>query len=98
MNVYELRAADNAIALAYCDRSEYTRQHELTGRPADLARWSPPAVEIVRDGSGGTEPSDIMLLGVEPALTARAVACMGDLLRAAGQVLPLLSADGEYYL
>lgn len=98
MIVYQLRTADRAIALAYRDAAEYNRQHDFTGTSVDVAGWSPPAVEIIRDGSGGTAPADVTLLGVEPAFSARAVERVGHLLRASGQLLPLISVDGEFYL
>ena len=96
MTVYELRSSDDAVTLAYSDKAEYTRQSELTGKKVDLTRWSPPAVRIVRDGLGG-EDSDFALLATEPAFSARAVQILGDLLQKSGQLLPLLSADGEFY-
>jgi hypothetical protein len=98
VTVYELRKADKAIGLAYRDRSEYGRQRELTGRKVEVDTWSPPAVEVIRDGSSGTEPSDVVLLGVEAAFSGRAVKALGDFLGVSGQLLPLLSADGEFYL
>ena len=98
MVVYRLRAVDNAISLAFRSKAQYTRQHELTGNAVDPNDWSPPAVDVIRDGSGGTIASDLAILGVEPAFTGRAIERIGNLLRESGQVLPLLSADGEYYL
>jgi hypothetical protein len=55
-------------------------------------------VEIIRDGSGGTAESDLVFLGLEPAFTAHAVEALQSVLFPNGQVLPLRSADGEFYL
>ena len=38
------------------------------------------------------------MLGVEPAFTARAVEALQDVLFPDGQILPLRSSDGEFYL
>lgn len=64
----------------------------------DPRQWEALQVAIIRDGSAGSQPSDLMLLGVEPAFTARAVEALRDVLFTHGQILPLRSADGEFYL
>jgi len=53
-------------------------------------------VRVVRDGSGGTDPTDFGLVWTEPALNFRAIEALADLLRQDGQILPLLSENGDY--
>lgn len=98
MTVYELRAGLDSQALACRRDSEIRRVSELAGQPVDPASWSPLEVELIRDGSAGTAPSDLVMLGVEPAFTARAVEALQDVLFPFGQILPLRSVDGEFYL
>lgn len=98
MTVYELRAGLDTQALTCRRAPEILRVSELAGQPIDPASWPPLEVRLIRDGSAGTAPSDLVMLGVEPAFTARAVEALQDLLFPLGQILPLRSPDGEFYL
>jgi hypothetical protein len=67
------------------------------GRSPALDDWQPPAVAAVRDGSAGLQMTDFAVVWVEPAVSRGAVEALGDVLRAHGELLPLLCPDGEYY-
>src|SRR5436189_5584851 len=68
----------------------------LGGRTIDPNSWPKIAVRVVRDGSGGTEATDFGLAWTEPAVNFRTVEALSDILRANGQILPLLSEAGRY--
>jgi hypothetical protein len=97
-SVYELRAGTATRALCCRREGEYRRVWELGGQPIEPDRWTPLEVQLIRDGSAGTAPGDLVMLGVEPAFTSRAVEALQDVLFPAGQILPLRSPDGEFYL
>lgn len=66
--------------------------------PIDPASWKPLEVEFIREAGAGVAASDLVMLGTEPAFTARAVEALQDVLFKHGQILPLRSDDGEFYL
>jgi hypothetical protein len=98
VTVFELAAADSAVALHCAREGDYGRVHALGAQAIDASQWEPLRVRYIRDGSAGADPSDLVMLGVEPAFTARAVEQLADVLFACGQILPLRSDDGEFYL
>ena len=73
MKVWRLQAAENSRALHCVREGDYRRVSELADQPVDVNSWEPLRVQYIRDGSAGSEPSDLVMLGVEPAFTARAV-------------------------
>jgi hypothetical protein len=98
VQVYRLEATEDASRLHCRVESEYSRVADLMAEPVAVTDWQPPSVQLIRDGSAGSAPSDLVMLGMEPAFTRRAVDALGDLLTDNGQLLPLVSADGEFYL
>lgn len=96
MTVYELRAGQHSRALTCRREREFDQLWELGGHAIDPSGWSPLEVELIRDGSAGSAPSDLVMLGVEPAFTVRAVEALQDVLFPSDQILPLRSADGEF--
>ena len=78
--------------------SDYDRVYDLGAERIEPGNWQPLSVEYIRDGSAGTAVSDLVFLGIEPAFTARAVEALQDVLFPYGQILPLRSPDGEFYL
>jgi hypothetical protein len=98
MTVFRLQASENALAL-YCPReSDFSQTRILDGRRLAENEWAPLQVGFIRDGSAGSEPSDLLMLGTYPALSVRAVEVLSNVVFAVGQVLPLRSDDGEFYL
>ena len=98
LTVFRLGTAPTARALACRREGAYARVYDLRASPVEADRWEALEVEFIRDGSGGDAESDILLLGTEPAFTARAVEALQDVLYPYGQILPLRSRDGEFYL
>ena len=96
LTVFRLGPAPSARALACRREGAYARVYDLRASRVEADRWD--ALEFIRDGSAGDGESDVLLLGTEPAFTARAVEALQDVLYLYGQILPLRSRDGEFYL
>jgi len=96
MIVYQFQTSDDACTLMPVREAEGDAFERLGGRAIDPNSWPKIAVRVVRDGSGGTEATDFGLVWTEPALNFRTVEALSDILRANGQILPLLSENGDY--
>jgi hypothetical protein len=96
--IYRFETSSSAADLACVREGEYRRVWELGAGPIAAADWAPLNVKMVRDGLGSITPTDVMLLGTEPAFSARAVEALASIVFKHGQILPLRSADGEFYL
>lgn len=100
MNVYIARAdADQYQALRAVREADLDRLLDgFKGVPmADV--WTPIPVEtrVVEAPDAARTPSDFPSFGARPAFSAHAIEELADLLEGRGELLPLLSSDGEYY-
>ena len=96
MIVYQFQTSDDACTLMPVREAEGDAFERLHGKAIDPNSWPKIAVRVVRDGTGGTETTDFGLVWTEPALNFHTVEALSDLLRENGQILPLLSEDGDY--
>ncbi|SRR6266576_75335 len=96
MIVYRFHTSDEACTLMPVREADGDSFVRLQGQAIDPNSWPRIAVRVVRDGSGGTEPTDFGDVWTEPALSFRALEALSDILRQDGQVLPLLSESGDY--
>jgi hypothetical protein len=96
MIVYQFQTSDDACTLMPVREPEGDAFERLNGQAIDPNSWPKVTVRVVRDGSGGTEATDFGLVWTEPAVNFHTVEALSDLLRQNGQILPLLSEDGDY--
>ena len=96
MIVYQFQTSDDACTLMPVREAEGDAFERLGGHAIDPNSWPKIAVRVVRDGSGGKEATDFGLVWTEPALNFHTVEALSDILQANGQILPLLSEDGDY--
>jgi hypothetical protein len=101
VNVYiPVADADRYQVLKPVDEDEYDRLFDgFRGAPM-AETWTPMAVRVrtEADTDAGRPPGDFPSIGgAPPVFSARAVEALADLLEGRGELLPLLSAEGEYY-
>lgn len=100
VNVYELRAdPDRFRRLTMVRESDSGILAELRGRPVGRA-WEPLEVETIeeRPEDRALPLADFRVVGGAPTFSRRAVDALRDLLGENGELLPLRSTHGAWYL
>lgn len=98
--VYELESdpRHHTFALVHEEESRALRKLFINCEPIG-DRWRPVQIDEVDDEPlcGELPPGDFEFLGTIPVFSERAVEAIGDILRANGELLPLLFDKGTYW-